>query len=741
MKHRWYDAKRLMFVIRAVMSLAMLASVFGIVIAQIDTSAIFTALSAVPAGTVLLALFCMLTGSLLASARVKMVAGDLGYRLTWRNALAALVLGQIGGAVFFQLAGQLVARGAYLSRRGVPVAATVLMVGYERFLALIVSLTMASVGAWYVFGRLVLDMESGDGLIKLVVGILLAVAAGAWLGWGRRALEGAAALVGASLVYRLTRTVVLSIGIQILTAVAYIVLVRTMAPAIPLIDLAAGCVVVMFAASLPISLAGWGVRELSAVFVLSAVGVPPAAALVTAVVIGVGSLLVLLPLGALALTGTNSAPEDSVPPAPRIDYSALTALVVPLAAATAVFFNIRVPTQAGGLNVNLADPLALLGGALFLVSIYAHRALPRWRLPHFNLHILFCTIVVTTALLIGASRIGWTEWALSNKFVGWFVLLGYGATGALVATTTDKRNMRLLLITLMAAGLAIASLELFLNALHGIELNLSLSVSGFAGNRNAFAFQMLMLIAVTIAVGYRHRLTTGTLAVALAALVYAGSRAGYGTAAIMLGTAVWIDALSWRQAVRALVYATCIAVTINFLWFVGQIVSLGSLSDSLPLLATSLPKLLPDESTATERIRSLTGALEIFRSHPLVGGGLGSFIDSELRTTGNPLVIHSTPLWIAAEMGLIGLLVFITPIFRIFRQEIGRCPDDPAACLLVLVITGFSVMSLVHEMLYQRTFWLLLGAGLAWLTATRRPDAGLALETDQRFRTRAETRR
>src|SRR5690606_5188133 len=109
-------------------------------------------------------------------------------------------------------------------------------------------------------------------------------------------------------------------------------------------------------------------------------------------------------------------------------------------------------------------------------------------------------IVMTSALLIGASRVGWTEWALANKYYGWFVLLAYGATGALLAVVATRRDSRLLLVTLMAAGLAVAGLELFLEALRngGVELSarvLYFDATGFASNRNAFALQMLMVVA------------------------------------------------------------------------------------------------------------------------------------------------------------------------------------------------------------------------------------------------------
>src|SRR3546814_8640772 len=72
----------------------------------------------------------------------------------------------------------------------------------------------------------------------------------------------------------------------------------------------------MFAASLPISIAGWGVREISSVVALSAVGVDPAAALVTSVLIGIGSMSVVAVLAGLSLASSRQK-AASVTAAPR----------------------------------------------------------------------------------------------------------------------------------------------------------------------------------------------------------------------------------------------------------------------------------------------------------------------------------------------------------------------------------------------------------------------------------------
>ena len=91
----------------------------------------------------------------------------------------------------------------------------------------------------------------------------------------------------------------------------------------------------------------------------------------------------------------------------------------------------NIPAGQSELNVNLADPLAILGGVLFILyyALYERRW-PQWRISRFNTHIIIISLVLTLALLIGYRQIGWTSWAVANRYSGWFILLGFGASAA-----------------------------------------------------------------------------------------------------------------------------------------------------------------------------------------------------------------------------------------------------------------------------------------------------------------------
>lgn len=98
----------------------------------------------------------------------------------------ALTVGQIAGSLFFQFFGLLIGRSVVLAGRGIPPAASVVLFGYERVFAMLVSLSLAVAGALYLFGSIQFDMQRGGlSLLHVFVGIAAAVVAGAAFAWGR----------------------------------------------------------------------------------------------------------------------------------------------------------------------------------------------------------------------------------------------------------------------------------------------------------------------------------------------------------------------------------------------------------------------------------------------------------------------------------------------------------------------------------------------------------------------------
>jgi len=716
----------------AVSSLLLIAAI-AIVARQTEWDGVIATFSRLSLTTLGIVVLSLLGGSLLATLRLKWIASDLGYRLSFLDSMAALSLGQLMGAVFFQIAGQLLARGTILSRRQVPPSATVIITGYERFLALGISLSLALIATAYLFGSVSIDYQKGGAaLIKLIIGLVLVAIAGAIFAWGK-ALTASMPPLTPRILVGLARSAVLSLFIQLFTMTAYMSLIHVLAPGIPWTTMAAATALIMLAASIPISLAGWGLREMSALSVLGLLGVSSQAALTVALSVGVLSLAVsaIMALSALghAVTATPAGQNTA---GRSLNYVALLDIVIPLAAATAVFFQVFLPVRDSVISVNLADPIVILGGSLFVLHQVGRRALPQWRMAHFNVFVLGATAAVVVAYFIGLTRFGYTNWAFANRLVGWPILLSYGAVGALIVHRMAHGGYDMLLRTFVATGLTIfvlsslaatayASGVLFLRDI------VVMPIEGFAQNRNTFALQMLLVICVLIATRWPYQALW--LGVAVAGLASTGSRAGYIAFAVLGVMVALVAPLPWRRlAGAAAVAGTILAVSHGL---PTTIVAMShTLPDSIMMPITvpgnagtggvSVPdsvlqSLAHTESSNQERLKSLIGGWELFTAHPIFGAGLGAYVDETVRA-GKSLVIHSTPLWLLAEFGIIGFILIAAPLILVFYTEVSRWrSNDDAGRLLVLSITAFAVMSLAHELLYQRAFWLLLGATLAML--------------------------
>jgi O-antigen ligase len=107
--------------------------------------------------------------------------------------------------------------------------------------------------------------------------------------------------------------------------------------------------------------------------------------------------------------------------------------------------------------------------------------------------------------------------------------------------------------------------------------------------------------------------------------------------------------------------------------------------------------------------------MAIFLAHPILGAGIGAYMHQQIGVIGLPVVIHSTPVWLLAETGIVGFAVFLAAACRLLLLGIQRRGQSWAR-LLVLILCAMAAMSFVHELLYQRAFWILLGATLASAT-------------------------
>jgi hypothetical protein len=694
---------RMQFV-KVAISIVLLVGVVALVGMFYGVSEVVDDVRALSVAALSAVLFALLANALAAVLRFKIIATEIEYPITVRRAVAAVSAGSLAGALFFQIAGQLMARGVIAGRGGMPFAAVVAITAYERITAAIVSALFALGGAFFIFGNVYLDRSAGGAdLIKIMVGLVAATAAGALMGYGRIAAGAVTPLLTVHFARRCLTVIGLTLLVHVPLQTAYVIAAHTLSPQTAVADLIAASAIVMFATSVPISLAGWGMRELSAVVGLGAIGVPAHAALTAAVTIGIGSLLVVGVLAAISVPQTSVRKQPkAVQPVKPVDYYRVLTWILPLGAAILVLFQVYVPVQSGLINANLADPFAILGGALFLLTAISFRRAPRWRVPYLNLAVTAATVVLTISLFVGAYRFGWTTWAVVNRFFGWFVLLSYGASASLVVHAAGKIGLRTILLTFAGAAVAVAGIELALVILKSLNFQIPadlVAVQGFALNRNLFAFQLVMAMSVILAFARGAAVRIAVLAAIMAALFFAGSRSGWITTTFVLAIAWYLRATNTREILLSIACA-------GILSFATALTSVGS---DLPL-----PVIVPTVSSTQERLVSIIEGLKLFWDHPAFGAGLGAFRNQMIPTLdGRPLVIHSTAVWLLAELGVVGLLVFTVPFIYVFLKEWKYASVDQVSALIVLCFAAFAVMSGPGDMLYQRTFWFLIGAGLA----------------------------
>jgi hypothetical protein len=330
------------------------------------------------------------------------------------------------------------------------------------------------------------------------------------------------------------------------------------------------------------------------------------------------------------------------------------------------------------------------------------------------------------AFLRGVLEIGVTQWALAGRVFGWLVLLGYISAGYLMVVYAGAHGLRRLSETMIVTGVVVVVLQIILQFFvqWGWIENISLTrnFEGYAANRNAFVFQMLVCVALVLGyssvrarhqtIGYAPLLVSNRvfgklssqlfplfLGVILLGLILGSSRAGLLVGAVVL-LAAWISRFAER---RVITWGLLYAIVFWGMTLIGG-ATLGGATQSA----------ISSDPSVLEHRESMTRALDLWLQSPIMGAGLGVFIEKSPLWFRHPLVIHSTPLWILAEFGIVGVVVFGWAFFVVARSGFKFDAKLPARRALGLLLLGFAGFCLVHEIFYQRIFWLVLGATLAY---------------------------
>lgn len=404
-------------------------------------------------------------------------------------------------------------------------------------------------------------------------------------------------------------------------------------------------------------------------------------------------------------------------------------IVVFLILALGLQYQVIIPLDSTGLRICPGD---LVAAGLLLVVALRKPNIPCWRAPG-----LLPALTLATASLGLGLAVAWhsygelTSWAVINRFIGWFSLMVYLATGIVLGafwgTQGRDRFIRILtksIVILSGIGAAIAFVLYWVDAIP-VEYR-AIPLRGFVQNRNAFSFLILSTIALVITDTSRTKpLFPGWqlplyLALLGLFLIFAGSRASIPLAgAIILAACRWGGLRSSALMRSALFALTIMAAVIALRYGLAHINGISQ--SSIPPLfvaetydGTNADPVLSNSSDL-ERVASFTEAFHQWRASPWIGSGLGSFLQQHLAKTGRPLIIHNTLLWILTELGVVGLVAFGT-LAGVIVRGLWRCDalTDQSLRLSTLLLLGtFVSLSMVHDVMYQRILWLVIGLALA----------------------------
>lgn len=664
----------------------------------------------------------LLTANLwLVAFRFWRVLAHFSIRVPWAIASRASLAGHAAGLVMTSLFGQVAGRQAVLRDFDVSPEVNASLAGYERVLLAIISGTLAFLGGGYLLGQhMVASFFQMIPLLEIVLLVLAGVVLSLWMGRSRFEASLSKRVLTSTNLSRVAWIVVLTTAGQALILGSFVLGVLALRPETPLLSSFAAAALISFAASLPITIGGWGVRELAAVFVLGKLGISAADAVTISIVIGLCATVVILVLTPFVLRKPMSQPphdlECTVNTHSVLEIERASAWLLGMAVAVTIFFQFHIELPAGVLNLNLADPFAIL--ALAAVSLHALmlRQPPKWRIAEFNQILLLFSVLLLIGFIVGWLKIGVTQWALGGRLLGWLVLLGYLSAGYLIAVHAGARGARRLGETLAATAVIVVLWQVVSRVLYtqGWEVAIPTpNFEGYSGNRNAFAFQLLAVVALLLAYSRVYAYRAGgvlrvalLLGVVLAGLVWSGSRAGM-LAGIILLLMGGLGGMASRRSIVGAVLMACLML--GGFWLTQSSLTQSSLMQSA----------LSGESSNQERVETWMRAFELWRQSPFIGAGLGVFMAESPARLGHPTVIHSTPLWILAEFGLLGLAVMGWTGWKLLRFALpaapGRTQDGvrPTRAALLLLLVMFAIFSLFHEMLYQRILWLVLGALLA----------------------------
>jgi O-antigen ligase len=269
---------------------------------------------------------------------------------------------------------------------------------------------------------------------------------------------------------------------------------------------------------------------------------------------------------------------------------------------------------------------------------------------------------------------------------------------------TEERQKELMLAYLL--GAAIAASGTILNYVRGATsfvYETRYAASGYDPNDLGVTLAIGIPLARLLQVhGNRfvRILTWAYLPLSLVAIALTSSRGAVITSIVALS----VYAFTLRYAARrTLIVGSAVASLVGyaFLRFVPE--------GSWERLATIRDQI--SGGTLGERTPVWNAAIDIFSDHWLFGVGAGGFGDAIAHVLGIPTAPHNTLVSIGVELGVIGLILFVSAILATLRA--CRRLEGLERWVATILVATWAVGASSLGWDYRKTTWLVLGLAAA----------------------------
>jgi O-antigen ligase len=392
-------------------------------------------------------------------------------------------------------------------------------------------------------------------------------------------------------------------------------------------------------------------------------------------------------------------------------------LLLPLLAIAALPF--RIPVEAAGQTANLLVPLygVIAAGALAqLPALFAdRRPAGTHERPRGPLAAVLLGFVVVYALQAAYAD----DVSVAAQQIVFFYVPFALLFGLLVRLEWTRELLKWCVAIVLGLALVFAVVGFVEYETRTLLLNPKVIASNAFGSYfrvnslffdpniyGRFLAEVMILMAAVIAWTTRRRdiaLLAIAVAILWAALVLTFSQSSF--AALLAGLAV-VAAFRWDLRLVAMITATALAIGA-----VGGAIALAVRGD--------FPSPREVNKATVGRSKLVTGGLDLWTARPLHGFGSGSFQEEyrRERDLSRPNAVtasHTTPITVAAEQGVIGLLAYAALVVIALKLLLTRARGS-----LARVAIGAAFVALViHTMVYAAfledpTTWVLLAAGAA----------------------------